>query len=97
MDITSLMADITTGSKTVKLLSVGSLESFERATINVKVTDVKDKTQVGGKSKQDFLVAGDSGIVRVIVWESHVNSMEKKTEVTGWKTSWYMNSRAQNT
>ena len=40
----------------------------------MKVTDVKDKTQVGGKSKQDVLVAADeSGRVRVTVWESHAN------------------------
>ena len=77
LDVTSLMADITTGSKTVKLSSVESMESFERVTVNVKVTDVKDKIEVGGKSKQDVLVGDDSSRIRVAVWESHVNLMAK--------------------
>ena len=50
---------------------------FQKVTVNIKVIDVKDETQVGGKVKQDVLVTDKSGTVPVTVWEANINSMVK--------------------
>ena len=43
----------------------------------IKVVELKDKTQVGGRVKRDVSVADESGTARVSVWEGNVNVMEK--------------------
>ena len=68
------MADITVASK---LSSLESLDMFQKVTVNIKVIDVKDETQVGGKVRQDVLVTDKSGTVPVTVWEANINSMVK--------------------
>ena len=62
LDVASLMADITTASKTVTLLSLESLDVFEKVTVNIKVVELKDETQVGGRVKRDVSVADGSGM-----------------------------------
>ena len=65
LDVASLMADITTASKTVTLLSLESLDDFQKVTENIKVVELKDETQVGGRVKRDVSVADESGMARV--------------------------------
>ena len=77
LDVVSLMADITTASKTVTLSSLESLDVFQKVTVNIKVVELKDETQVGGRVKRDVFVADESGTARVSVWEGNVNAMEK--------------------
>ena len=45
--------------------------------MNIKVVELKDETQVGGRVKRDVSVADGSGTARVTVWEGNVNAMEK--------------------
>ena len=77
LDAASLMADIATASKTVTLLSIQSLDDFQKVTVNNKVVELKDETQVGGRVKWDVFVADESGVAQVSVWEGKVNAMEK--------------------
>jgi len=77
LDVASLMADIATASKTVTLLSIQSLDDFQKVTVNNKVVELKDETQVGGRVKWDVFVADESGVAQVSVWEGKVNAMEK--------------------
>ena len=77
LDVASLMADIATASKTVTLSSLESLDVFQKVTVNIKVVELKDETQVGGRVKRDVSVADESGMARVSVWEGNVNAMEK--------------------
>ena len=62
LDVASLMADIATASKTVTLLSLESLDVFQKVTVNIKVVKLKDETQVGGRVKRDVSVADESGM-----------------------------------
>ena len=71
------MADIATASKTVTLSSLESLDVFQKVTVNIKVVELKDEIQVGGRVKWDVSVADESGMARVSVWEGNVNAMEK--------------------
>ncbi len=48
-----------------------------RKLVNIKVVELKDETQVGGRVKRDVSVADESGTARVIVWEGNVNVMKK--------------------
>ena len=77
LDVASLMADIATASKTVTLLSLESLDDFQKVTVNIKVVELEDETQVGERVKRDVSVADESGVARVSVWEGNVNAMEK--------------------
>ena len=77
LDVASLMADIATASKTVKLSSLESLDVFQKVTVNIKVVELKDEIQVGGRVKRDVSVADESGMARVSVGEGNVNAMEK--------------------
>ena len=77
LDVASLMADITTASKTITLSSLQSLDVFQKVTANIKVVELKDETQVGGRVKRDVSVADESGMARVSVWEGNVNAMDK--------------------
>ena len=77
MDIASLMVDA--AAKVVTLDELDGLEVFDRATVNVKVVELKEEMQVGGKSKRDIIIADGSGTARVSVWEGHVNTMEENT------------------
>ena len=77
LDVASLMADIATASKTVTLLSIQSLDDFQKVTVNNKVVELKDEMQVGGRVKWDVFVADESGVAQVSVWEGKVNAMEK--------------------
>ena len=47
LDVTALMADIPTAPKTVTYLSLESLDVFQKVTVNIKVVELKDETQVG--------------------------------------------------
>ena len=40
------MADIATASKTITLLSLENLDEFQKVTVNVKVVELNDKTQL---------------------------------------------------
>ena len=71
IDVASLMVD--TSAKVVTLDKPEGLEVFDRATVNVKVVELKE---IGGKSKTDIIIADGSGTARVSVWEGHVNTME---------------------
>ena len=73
LDVASLMADIAPASKAVTLLAL------EEVTVDVKVVELKDETEVGGRAKRDVSVADGSGTARVSVWEGYVNAMEKFT------------------
>ena len=73
LDATLLMADNATASKTIILSSLESLDMFQKVTVNIKVMELKDETQVEGKVKQDVYVADESGTARVSVWEGNVN------------------------
>ena len=77
LDVASLMADIATASKTVTLSSLEILDVFQKVTVNIKVVELKDEMQVGGRVKRDVSVADESGTARVSVWEGNVNAMEK--------------------
>ena len=77
LDVTSLMADIATASKTITLSSLESLDEFQKSTVNMKVVELKDETQVRGRVKRDVSVADESGMARVSIWEGNVNAMEK--------------------
>ena len=55
LDVTSLMANIATASKTITLSSFESLDAFQKVTVNIKVLELKDETQVGGRVKWDVL------------------------------------------
>ena len=72
--VASLIADIATASKTVILSSLESLDVFQKVTVNIKVVELKDETQVGGRVKLDVCVADGSGTGRVSVWEGNVNA-----------------------
>ena len=74
LDVASFMADIATASKTVTLSSPESLDVFQKVTVNIKVVELKDETQVGGRVKLDVCVADGSGTGRVSVWEGNVNA-----------------------
>ena len=78
LDVTALMADIATAPKIVTLLSLDSLDVFQKVTVNIKAVELKDETQVGGRVKRDVFVADGSGTARVTVWEGNVNAMEKE-------------------
>ena len=41
---------------------------FQNVTVNIKVVELKDETQVGGRVKRDVYVADGSGTARVSVW-----------------------------
>ena len=41
-------------------------------TVNIKVLELKDETQVAGRVKRDVSIADESGVVRVSVWEDHI-------------------------
>ena len=77
LDVASLMADIATASKTITLLSLESLDEFQKVTVNIKVVELKDEMQVGRRVKWDVSVADESDMARVSVWEGNVNAMEK--------------------
>ena len=49
LDVTLLMADNATASKTLTLSSLDSLDVFQNVTVNIKVVELKDETQVGGE------------------------------------------------
>ena len=68
------MADIATASKTVTLSSLESLDVFQKVTVNIKVVELQDETQVAGRVKRDVSVADESGTARVSVWEGNVNA-----------------------
>ena len=70
------MVDIATASKTVTLSSPESLDVFQKVTVNIKVVELKDETEVLGRVKQGISVADGSGAARVSVWEGNVNVME---------------------
>ena len=72
--VASLIADIATASKTVILSSLESLDVFQKVTVNIKVVELKDETQVGGRVKLDVCVADGSGTSRVSVWEGNVKA-----------------------
>ena len=40
------MADIATASKTITLSSLENLDEFQKVTVNIKVVELKDKTQL---------------------------------------------------
>ena len=61
--------------------------------MNIKVVELKDETQVGGKVKRDVYVADGSGTTRVTIWEENMNVMEKDRR----RISWCESIRAQNT
>ena len=63
LDVASLMADIATASITVTLSSLESLDVFQKVTVNIKVVELKDETQVGGRVKRDVSVADESGML----------------------------------
>ena len=67
---------VDTTAKVVTLDKLEGLEVFDRATVNVKVVELKE---IGGKSKTDIIIADGSGTARVSVWEGHVNTMEENT------------------
>ena len=71
------MADIATASKTITLSSLESLDVFQKITVNIKVVELKDEMQVGGRVKRDVSLADKSGMARVSIWEGNVNAMEK--------------------
>ena len=48
LDVASLKADITTASKTVTLSPLESLDDLQKVTVNIRVVELKDETQVGG-------------------------------------------------
>ena len=50
---------------------------FQKVTVNIKVVELKDEIQVGGRVKRDVSVADESGMARFSVWEGNVNAMEK--------------------
>ena len=77
LDVASLMTDIATVSKTVTLSSLESLDVFQKVTVNIKVVELKDETEVRGRVKRDVSVADGSGTARVSVWEGNVNVMGK--------------------
>ena len=77
LDVASLMADVTTASKVITLSSLDSLDEFQKITVNVKVLELKDQTEVGGKAKRDIFVADESSTARVTVWEGHINTMDQ--------------------
>ena len=77
LDVASLMADVATASKTVTHSSLEILDVFQKVTVNIKVVELKDETQVGGRVKRGVSVADESGTARVSVWEGNVNAMEK--------------------
>ena len=60
MNIASLMVDTA-----AKVVTLDKLEVFDRATVNVKVVELKEEMQVGGKSKRDIIIADGSGTARV--------------------------------
>ena len=72
------MSDITTGSKTVKLSSVESMESFERVTVNVKVTDVKDKRL---EEEDELWVINNATVVGVPYFDSYKSCFQCKARV----------------
>ena len=89
------MADIATASKTITLLSLESLDEFQKVTVNIKVVELKDETQLSwGGSKRDISVADESGMARVSVWEGNVNAMEKDQS---YCLTWCDSIRGQNT
>ena len=73
------MADVATtlDSEPVTLSSLENMDEFQRVTVNIKVLELKDETQVMGRAKRDVFVADGSGTVRVSVWEENINVMEK--------------------
>ena len=42
------MADIATASKTITLSPLESLDDLQKVTVNIRVVELKDETQVGG-------------------------------------------------
>ena len=48
LDVSSLMADIATASKTITLSPLESLDDLQKVTVNIRVVELKDETQVGG-------------------------------------------------
>ena len=71
------MSDIASASKIVTLSSLESLDVFQKVTINIKVVELNDETQVVSRVKRDVSVADESGTARVSIWEGNVNAMEK--------------------
>lgn len=76
LDVASLMADIATASKTITHSSLESLDKLQRVIVNIKVVELKDETQVGGRVKRDVSVADKSDTARVNAWEVIVNAMQ---------------------
>ena len=60
----------------VALKEVPLLVSFQRVSVEVKVTSVEEALEVAG-GKQDVIVGDSSGSVRVTVWEKEIGSIEK--------------------
>ena len=48
LDVSSLMADIATASKTITLSPLESLDDLQKVTVNIRVVELKDEMQVGG-------------------------------------------------
>ena len=71
LDVASLMADIATASKTVTLSSLESLDVFQKVTVNIKVVELKDETQVGGRVKRDVSVADAPFFLMQIYGRNH--------------------------
>ena len=63
----------TSDSEPVTLSSLDNMDEFQRVTVNIKVLEQKDETQVAGRANRDAFVADGSGTVRVSVWDEHVN------------------------
>ena len=70
MDVATLMPES-------NIVMLSSVDGMEKIIVNVKVLEVKEKGDVGGTIKRDVIVADASGVVRVSVWEGHVDVMEK--------------------
>ena len=52
---------------------------FQNVTVNIKVVELKDETQVGGRVKRDVYVADGSGTARVSVW---IGAVIEQAEMT---------------
>ena len=68
--------------KTVEsaLISLGQLDEIvehQRVTIRIKVVKVNDALKVGTKTKQDVLVADNTGKATVTLWESNINALKQ--------------------
>ena len=53
LDVASLMADIATVFETVTLLSLESLDDFQKVSVKSKVVKLKDQVEVGGRTNRN--------------------------------------------